>query len=961
MGNCGSRRNSLLVHRAAAPCCRRLSRGARLVMAIVCLLGCAAPAAAVERVVTIGDSWAFLIANGAPGTVPPVSGYGNSLQTMLNAFHPGVTVANEAFGGGTAAQHATMLADITNRINAHPNADIVWLSSGGNDMLLGQLGGGYSNTLSPEQKAALYNTIGANVNTVVNHILGIRPDIQVVIEGYDYINVWDTVSGSAGDAMRFNLGIGKSGIPLLDLTQNQTLNQGLRDMELQKVAIANGSSRVHHIWNYGLNSSLAGYSGYFGTVPGQGYYPPDLWPDLPVRASLMGNTDPIHLNTQGYTNLSLRAEQAFFGTALQSASLTTSATTLDFGNVLVGASGSQSVAASNVGPHFTKVKNLSMPAASGEFSGAAQGYNPLFQDPALGSDTAVKAYGYSPTARGTDNLALTVSSDSGSRPLTLVGRGVAPLNLVSASAAPLTRIGTSSAASVTVSNTGDGNLSGLGAVSNLNGALGAPSGSPAFSGSGAAVSLSDAGSQTVNYAFAPTAHGSASASVTAAFTNGNASGTNAAQNVPVTLQGTGVGPVFQASAAVIDFGQRVVGNQGNLPLTLSNVSTDANGGNAALTDLTILSASFSGANAGLFSLSSFAPGMTLHQGALANLSIGFNAAGPLGTKIATLTLLTDQGAALGGLGQSFMIPLTGQVVAPSAPLLSITALGSQQVLNFDAAGQATVLADAGDGLFAPLGAVHSAAGDLIVADTLLSKLFKIDAAGTTSTLATLANGVVAPTGLALAPNGEIRSANYLGNTVTSHNAAGQGTVLADAADGVNHPFDVAVDSLGNTYVANLDARQILKVDALGNASVFADAGDGLFTPIAVAVDGQGNVFVADVLTNTIRKFDPLGNGAVFADLGDGVVSPTDLAIDAAGNVYEVNYLANTIRKFDPQGNGTLFADAGDGLNQPWGISLYGGPAPTPMLESVAVPEPAAWILAVVGLAALVISRNWSQR
>lgn len=917
-----------------------------------------APVMAVERIVTIGDSWAFLIANGSPGTVPPVSGYGNAMQTMLNTYHPGVTVANEAFGGGTAAQHATMLADITARINAHPTADIVWLSSGGNDMLLGQLAGGYYNTMSPEQKGALYSAIGANVNTVVNHILSIRPDLQVVIEGYDYINVWDTVTGQAGDTVRFNLGIGKSGVPLVDLAQNQTLNQAFRDMEQQKVALADASRRVHHIWNYGLNSSVAGYSGYFGTVPGQGFYPPDLWPDLPVRASLMGASDPIHLNTQGYVNLSVRAEQAYFGTALQAASLTTNRTTLDFGNVLVGASGSQSVAANNAGPNFTKVKDLTFPAASGEFSGASQAFQPLFQDPTLGSDTAVKSYGYAPTNRGTDTLALTVSSDSGSRSLTLSGRGVAPVNHVTTASAPLTRIGASSTASVQVQNIGDGNTSGLGEISNLHGTLSGPSGNAAFAGAGAAVSLADGASQTVNYAFSPTSHGPASSSVTAAFTNGNSAGTNAAESITVTLQGTGVGPVYQASAAMVGFGQRSLGSTSSLPFSLANVTTDANAGNAALTDLTILSATFSGSDASLFSLGSFVSGAVLHQGTVNNFTIGFNAAGALGAKSALLTFVTDQGAALGTSGQSFTVQLSGQVVAPSGPLLSVTSLGSQQVLNFDSQGHASLLAGADAGIFSPLGAVHRAAGDLIVADTLTNRLLKVDAAGQVSTLAGLADGVVSPTGLALAPGDVIRTANYLAGTITSHNAAGQGTVLADATDGVNQPFDVAVDSLGNTFVANLGSRQILRIDPQGSASVFADAVDGLFSPLAVAVDPQGNVFVADVLTNTIWKFDPQGHGAVFADATDGVVSPTDLAIDAGGNVYEVNYLANTIRKFDPLGNGVLFADASDGLDQPWGISLFSNNG---LAEGgarfAAVPEPSAWVLAVLGCLALAVVRR----
>lgn len=383
------------------------------------------------NIITIGDSWAWLVAANAPGSAPAAPGFVNSMQNMLDTFHPGKTVYNESFAGGTAAHHAGDLAGITSRINAHPDADIVLLSSGGNDMLLGAAGGGFY--LGNPSNGAVYSNIANNVNTVVQHILNIRPDIQVMIQGYDYVNMWDgSLAGAAGDTYRANYGMiradtGNAALnQILNVQQNAQLNQGFRTAAQSQIAIADASRRVHHINNFGLLTALAGYNGVLGTVPATGVYPPDIAPDAPVSTALLN--DPIHLNSTGYTALAVRSENEFFDTAFDPASLNLSLTTLDFGPTRVGtSSGNQAVTGSNAGPNFTKVKDLTFGAAAGEFVGSTLNVDPLFRDPLLGSDTASNSYSYSPANRGNDTQPISVTSDSGHIVLTLQGQGVGPV------------------------------------------------------------------------------------------------------------------------------------------------------------------------------------------------------------------------------------------------------------------------------------------------------------------------------------------------------------------------------------------------------------------------------------------------------------------------------------------------------------------------------------------------------
>lgn len=705
----------------------------------------------LSRVVTIGDSWAGFIANGAPGSMAN-SGTGNSLQAVLNAFGTGQTVYNGSFYGGTAGQMASSLADITARINAAgPDCDVVYLSLGGNDMLLGTLGGGWWVQMGAEAETALFENIRASTNTVVHHILSLRPDIQIVISSYDYINFWDTTNEQIG-LIRGNLGMGKSGVPLLDGQQNAIFNNALRNMEQRKIDVALASSRVHHVNNMGLNHLISGYSGYFGNWPAGIVYP-----ELPFDDQYIGSAgeDMIHQTTSGYNNIALNVYNNFFSAAFQAASLSTNTTTLDFGFVRVGTQASLGLTSTNVGPNFTKIKNLSYGAAGGDFSGGGVAFLPLFRDPTLGSDQATANYLYSPGDRGFDSTSISVTSDSGSR--------------------------------------------------------------------------------------------------------------------TVFLSGIGVGPQFSTQPS-FGFANLTEYQPFSGVLTLANFSGDGDRG--ALTNLTLHALSFTGEDADLFSASGFTPGTILATSQATGVNIQFNGAAP-GTYTANLVIQTDQGAAYGGVGEAFVVPITVTVVAgpPTALVTSIPALEGSAVL---VTAQATGTVDLYewdldyDGVYETPG--QSFSFTPLDNGTILFP-FRVTGPGGTSAASTQVNVASAvPTATIAGPASGVRATSVLLTLAASDPSP------LDQASSFTYQIDLNGDDVIDQTVAGSGAVQAnILYQAAGEKTVRVRAIDkdgavGAFTSHSLVIEkgnlsaqggeAQANTFTAGAQTDPAIAADAVGNYVV---------------------------------------------------------------------------------------------------
>jgi hypothetical protein len=277
---------------------------------------------------------------------------------------------------------------------------------------------------------------------------------------------------------------------------------------------------------------------------------------------------------------------------------------------------------------------------------------------------------------------------------TLTAIAVAPVQAVNSIATPLyVRAGTSASTAITISNVGHGNLSGAGAVSNLNVTSITPSlgaGFVASGGNASSASLADSASTTLGYTYTPISRGtSATTTVSIALANGNSAGTNLSQSVSSTITAAGVGPIYASSiqgttntpvavangiagaaSSTISFGSLHYASSQTVFLALQNTTSDLNGGNAALTNLTIEKFSISGGNAAAFSVSSFTPGSIITEGSTLLIPLAITvSSGIYGALSSTLTIFTDESVGLGGLtGDTFTYALSALNVPEPASL-----------------------------------------------------------------------------------------------------------------------------------------------------------------------------------------------------------------------------------------------------------------------------------------------------
>ncbi len=258
--------------------------------------------AQTERVLIVGDSWADQQFTD-----------GIHDQVFSNNGHADIIVANSstvAISGTTAADWIapSQLQVIADAISANPDVDIVQLTIGGNDFL-----NAWSITMTQAQEDALKQQIVTDLNTIVNHILAQRPNIEVILSFYDYPNFVDTISGLGGTTCN-NL-YNDLGQPTV--TELNTVG-GVFETAYSQIASEHG--RVYHVSHFGLMQSFYGF-------PAQNINPGDILPpgdlSLPspieaMRLHAFSIRDCFHLTPQGYTYLIQDVYDGYFAAKFDS-------------------------------------------------------------------------------------------------------------------------------------------------------------------------------------------------------------------------------------------------------------------------------------------------------------------------------------------------------------------------------------------------------------------------------------------------------------------------------------------------------------------------------------------------------------------------------------------------------------------------------------------------------------------
>lgn len=245
----------------------------------------------------------------------------------------------------------------------------------------------------------------------------------------------------------------------------------------------------------------------------------------------------------------------------------------------------------------------------------------------------------------------------------------------------LTRVGTTSTADLTLTNSGGSQPAGLtGSVAAvpLGAGFAVQGGDPNFG------PIAEGASATKTFAFTPLARGINS--FTDAIVTSNDTEDTSDTDATVTLTGEGVGPdagfLFDDQAVsdsdTLDFGtlESFVPDEIILSLEIANNTTDSNGGDDALTDLTLLDIQIDGIDSDVFSVMNFTPGTVVSKGDSIMIDLVFAPDAVEGLfDDATLTLETDQGAALGSDGLDFVFSLQGESIVPEPTSLLLLATG----------------------------------------------------------------------------------------------------------------------------------------------------------------------------------------------------------------------------------------------------------------------------------------------
>ncbi len=237
----------------------------------------------IPRILFVGDSYVeSTILWGVTDQVMADYGFGHySIEGSMTAV--GGTTADEL---ASNAEHG--LDKILAKLSAYPTIDIVQVTVGAIDCLDVPY---YLTVNTPEEMDVYYTTLASKLETIVDYILAIRPNIRVVLAEYDYMNL-ELITADYAD---FVAGV----------TQRM-FNDAFVEVGRRKKAIAEARDRCYYVQNWGILQHHWGYPDVYepGETPLPGDAPdydpyPGGDPDYSVSAEYYMWEDGIHPISEG--------------------------------------------------------------------------------------------------------------------------------------------------------------------------------------------------------------------------------------------------------------------------------------------------------------------------------------------------------------------------------------------------------------------------------------------------------------------------------------------------------------------------------------------------------------------------------------------------------------------------------------------------------------------------------------
>src|SRR5271163_4378787 len=353
------------------------------------------------------------------------------------------------------------------------------------------------------------------------------------------------------------------------------------------------------------------------------------------------------------------------GTGVQG-NLTSNPASINFGSLLVGASGSVNVTLTNSG-------TASVAISQGSSSGTGYSITGLSSPSTLtaGQSTSFTAK-FSPTAAGNATGSISIVSNAPGSPLVIAlsGSGTASQPQLTISPASVAfgsvSVGSSGIQAVTLTNAGNATLTVTQATSSGTG----------FSMSGASMpmTINAGGSASFSTIFAPTATGAASGSISIV---SNAPGSPAT----IALTGTGIQGQLGATPSSVNFGSVAVGSSGSQTITLTNSGTAS---------VAISQVSTSGTG---FSMTGLSAPSTLTAGQSTSLTAKFSPTAA-GNATGSISIVSNAPGsplviALSGSGTATQPQLT---ISPASVAFGSVSVGSSgtQTVTLTNAGNATL-------------------------------------------------------------------------------------------------------------------------------------------------------------------------------------------------------------------------------------------------------------------------------